>query len=508
MVRAMTSRIPPLLSRLALCLCLLSNSLFSASPAQIFEEIKSKATPDQLYKFAYALPKGGDIHHHFGGSVPMEYVIGYYRNKELNGGQSFYVRTRIELCDGDMVPGIPGASGTLYHRSNDMKGLGCVRPRVMFHCLRESDWLALDPCCQSQFKAVDTLTEREVEAWLSSLKLDEAGEGRDEFFEKTWWRLGPCFNDLTIGPELLVKNMQDFGREGVRYMEIQVIPFSATDATGAPVSAETWYEVYKERLSQPDALATGVTVRFQIVVIRFLPGAEDAVRRAFAYVDAHRDLFVGINMAGREDNGKGQAARFIDVFREMHRKYPKVALSIHGGESDEPNSNIRDTLLLGADRIGHGLNILDDPDTYLHMRGSQTLIEVNLVSNKLLEYTKDYSDHHFPVSLRTGIPVCLNTDDRGMWDSNMTDEYVTAIQQFNLSWGELVSLGRMSLGHAFAEEDEKVRMLMEYEADLADFAAKVLTEDWESALDSVEADVSRYGHITFNLSLPITQGRL
>jgi adenosine deaminase CECR1 len=35
----------------------------------------------------------------------------------------------------------------------------------------------------------------------------------------------------------------------------------------------------------------------------------------------------------------------------------------------------------------------------------------------------DLAAHAFPEFLRTGIPVCLNTDDRGTWDTNLTNEY-------------------------------------------------------------------------------------
>ena len=45
---------------------------------------------------------------------------------------------------------------------------------------------------------------------------------------------------------------------------------------------------WQNRLAQPDALATGVTVRWQAIVIRFLPDAEAMVRRYFKYIDAHR----------------------------------------------------------------------------------------------------------------------------------------------------------------------------------------------------------------------------
>jgi adenosine deaminase CECR1 len=53
--------------------------------------------------------------------------------------------------------------------------------------------------------------------------------------------------------------------------------------------------------------------------------------------------------------------------------------------------------------------------------------------------------------VRTGIPVALSTDDSGMWDSNMTDEYMTAVTEFALTWDELVRCGRNSLAWSFAE---------------------------------------------------------
>ena len=56
-------------------------------------------------------------------------------------------------------------------------------------------------------------------------------------------------------------------------------------------------------------------------------------------------------------------------------------------------------------------------------------MEINLISNLLLEYVSDYDAHPFPEYLRTGIPVALSTDDRGMWDSTMTDEFFVAVKR-------------------------------------------------------------------------------
>ena len=140
---------------------------------------------------------------------------------------------------------------------------------------------------------------------------------------------------------------------------------------------------------------------------------------------------------------------------------------------DGADSHIRDTLLLGATRIGHGVNLITDPDTLvLLQRSRDVLVEINLISNRLLEYTPDLAKHPFPEYLRTGVPVCLNTDDRGMWDSNLTDEYYTAVTTFNLSWSEIVQLGRASLAHAYVQSDVKAWLLAEYETRVATFERK------------------------------------
>ena len=67
--------------------------------------------------------------------------------------------------------------------------------------------------------------------------------------------------------------------------------------------------------------------------------------------------------------------------------------------------------------------------------------------------------HPLPEYLRFGVTVCLNTDDRGSWDSNMTDEYFTGVTTFNLTWKKIVELGRNSLTYSFAEHPLKQKLL-------------------------------------------------
>jgi adenosine deaminase CECR1 len=256
--------------------------------------------------------------------------------------------------------------------------------------------------------------------------------------------------------------MKAFGEEGVTYLELQVAVRGFQNGDGSAITPEETAGILRERLQEKDALDTGVTVRFQISLLRFLPNAEDGLRAIYKFVHENSDMFVAVNMVGREDNDKGHPARFLETMRDLRRQYSGVNLSIHAGEVDEPNNHVRDTLLLGADRIGHGINLITDDDTMRLMRHGPYLVEINLISNLILQYVRDYSEHPFAEYLRTGIPVALSTDDRGMWDSTMTDEFYVAVKEFNLTWDEVKKLSRNSLQYAFVSPAVKQRLLENY----------------------------------------------
>jgi adenosine deaminase CECR1 len=302
----------------------------------------------------------------------------------------------------------------------------------------------------------------------------------------------------------MIATMQAYGAEGLRYLETQQGAQSFRDNRGELIPAEVAAKFLQNRLAQPDARATGVTVRFQATVLRFLPNAEQQLEELYEFVDGHRDLWVGINMAGIEENDKGNPARFTAKYRELRRRYPTLALSIHAGEMDGPDHHVRDTLLLGASRIGHGVNLIQDPATLLLLQQTRrVLVEINLISNRLLEYTPNLAQHPFPEYLRTGIPVCLNTDDRGMWDSNLTDEYYTAVTTFNLSWEELIQLGRNSLSFSFAAPAVKAQLLADYEGAVAAFTEKYLAPDSLASLATVSPVT--YGYAKRTWGFPFAQ---
>jgi len=404
-----------------------------------FETLKDNASPEELHKFLYAMPKGGDLHHHLTGAIHPEWFQ-EIAAAQKERGYTYFVKTKINNCE---------------FGSNEF---GPNAYLLLFRTVQESTFNALDDCVKSEYKPLAELDERELDAWKKSQYLDKPYEGRSEFFEAHWSRIGEMVANPYLVAEAIYYNMRSFGAEGLLYLEAQVPVTNYVKPDGSPFPVDEVMDIFRQRINASDARATGVTVRFQWAILRFLANADDDLRAGFEFVSKTPE-YVGLNMVGREDNDKGYPLRFLKTLRELRHSYSNVRLAIHAGEVDEPNQHVRETLLLGADRIGHGVNLITDPDTMLLMRHGPYMVEINLISNLLLEYVSDYSQHPFPEYLRTGIPVALSTDDRGMWDSTLTDEFFVAVTEFDLSWREVRELSTNSIAYSFVEEDVKDELL-------------------------------------------------
>ena len=309
--------------------------------------------------------RGGDLHNHINLSIPAEaWLAGATDPKRTNGNQ-FYTRARFANC--------PNSK----------------EPFVRFETIQLATYRKLSPCQQSEYVSFEKLSSEERDRWVSALKLDLPGEGRTEFLELLGTRLGELARDPYQIFDLLVENLWRYKAEHIRYVETQMVGLRFNDRDGIPLSPERSIQLLRERLQRPDAKASGVTLRFLATAVRFQPQADQQLAQAYALVAQHRDLWVGVNIAGMEEIPEGHGLRLLETFRQLRRKYSEIPLSIHAGETSAPGREVRTALLLGASRIGHGVNLISDSDTLTLMRNNRYLIEINLLSNTLLGYVRD-----------------------------------------------------------------------------------------------------------------------
>jgi len=117
---------------------------------------------------------------------------------------------------------------------------------------------------------------------------------------------------------------------------------------------------------------------------------------------------------------------FQDAFD--HARAAHLPAVPHAGETVGPESIWGALRTLKAQRIGHGVRCLEDPELVTELRERQIPLEVCPSSNVCLGVTPSLSEHPLPRLLDEGLYVTINSDDPPMFNTTLTDEYLRAAQ--------------------------------------------------------------------------------
>lgn len=159
-------------------------------------------------------------------------------------------------------------------------------------------------------------------------------------------------------------------------------------------------------------------------------------------------------------NFDSQMAMLSSIY-EKNKIKPKM--SLHAGElvlSESPlepmRNRISKTITDGnALRIGHGVAIAweDDVTKTLKMMSEKGIaVEICLSSNDSILGVSG-KDHPLHLYLKSNVPVTLATDDEGVSRSNLTMEYVRAVQEHNITYSQLKQIAKNALEYSFLDGD-------------------------------------------------------
>jgi adenosine deaminase len=437
--------------------CLLVLLLASLAGAQSAEQRTAhyldsvRQQPSLLLAFVRDVPKGGDLHNHLDGAIYAEDLVDF------------------------------AASGSL-----------CVD--------RTSSRLVAPPCdpCETytakpavRCAYVDrVLYGQMIDAW--SMRNWKSGDesGHDHFFA-TFDKFGLASH--THVAEGIAAATNRAGMDNLQYVEFM---HTADAGAAAQLAGKVdWNPDYakmrdallsagmkdvaadtSKRLAADDARAKeilkcgtqdaapgcDVNVRYLYQVLRGLRPEIVFAQILLGFELASSDpRFVGLNLVMPEDwyvpiHDFNEHMAMIDY---LHGVYPKVHITLHAGElviglvpPEDLAFHIRASVERGhAERIGHGVDVMNetDPIALLHeMAERNVLVEISLTSNDVILGVSG-DDHPLPIYMKYGVPVALATDDEGVSRSDMTHEYLRAIESYRLSYADLKRMARQSLEHSF-----------------------------------------------------------
>jgi aminodeoxyfutalosine deaminase len=191
------------------------------------------------------------------------------------------------------------------------------------------------------------------------------------------------------------------------------------------------------------ALDSPVDVRWIVDAVRQF-GAEQAMQVAHLAAERANRGVVAFGIGGSEE--RGPAESFAEVF--SFARSVGLRLTAHAGESMGPES-IWAALKIGAERIGHGIAAIQDPELMRHLRDRQIPLEVCITSNLVTGVVKRMEEHPVRRLFEAGVPITLNTDDPAMFGCTLVGEYRLAATAFGFSQTELRHISENAFRFAF-----------------------------------------------------------
>lgn len=257
-------------------------------------------------------------------------------------------------------------------------------------------------------------------------------------------------------PDDLAVIAADFARQqadqGVRYSEAT---FTATTHVSNGMEPRAMWQALVDGFADVPQTRVALVVD---AVRNFGPANGDRTVRLVE--DAGDAPVVALGLAGTESAAPSGDFPMLRVAADRLG----LGLVVHAGELGSADEVTAALELLGADRIGHGIAVVDDPDLLSRVVRDAVPLEVCPTSNVVLGTCADHASHPFPTLWAAGANVTVNSDDPPFFGTTLLDELRHAERLAGLSRRDLALLQRRAIGASFLPDDRAVALVAEVDA--------------------------------------------
>ncbi|MCS7251613.1 MAG: adenosine deaminase [Anaerolineae bacterium] len=276
----------------------------------------------------------------------------------------------------------------------------------------------------------------------------------------------------------------DAALDRVRYLELRFNPAALAQARGFHL--EEVIEWVLDSVAQAQQ-RFNIQVRLILTIVR---GEDPKIAWQIARLAvAHRPHgIVALDLAG--DELCESATELVPVFQWAREQ--GLFLTVHAGEIG-PSANIRHAILvMGAHRIGHGIQAIHDSDVLELIRERNVPLEICPTSNLQTGAVASFRHHPLPDLYRLGLKVTLNTDDPSVSDTKLTDEYLFAMAGMGLHWQDLLRILENAAEAAFLSPEERRILIQRLRQEIQAIGRKKAKEEVEGAKSGQVAPFSPF----------------
>src|SRR5688572_11449910 len=249
----------------------------------------------------------------------------------------------------------------------------------------------------------------------------------------------------------------DAARDGVRYLETRYAPVLNIREG---LSLDEAVEAAARGLARAER-DHDIVARIIVCGLRHL---EPAVSRRLAKLAvAHRDRgVVGFDLAGGERGHPASDHAQAFAYAREH----DLAVTVHAGEGDGADSVRQAVHVCGAHRLGHATRLIEDESLTSFVTDRRIALEVCLTSNVQKHATESFDTHPVRLYFDRGMNVVLNTDNRLMSGTTLTDEYLIAAQHHSFTFEELSAIALNGFASAFIPWKHRMSLLQRAAEDI------------------------------------------
>ncbi|MDP8202558.1 MAG: adenosine deaminase [Candidatus Tenebribacter burtonii] len=243
---------------------------------------------------------------------------------------------------------------------------------------------------------------------------------------------------------------EDAAKENIRYLEVRYSPILHTQkGLKLTIISDAVIKGLREAEKKYN-IRTGVI----ICGIRNM-NPDKSLRLAKLAVAYKNKGVIGFDLAGAEYNypAKDHMEAFYLALNN------NINITIHAGEAYGPKSIHEALHYCGTHRIGHGTRLIEDGDLLNYVNDHRIPLEICLKSNMHTKSVPSLKQHPLNFYLDYGLRVTLNTDNRLISDTTLTDEYMLAINELGLDYTDIKNIIINGFKSAFIPYRERVVLL-------------------------------------------------
>ncbi len=468
--------------------CISENDRTSQRLHDYFESIRNNEA--LLTAFFSAMPKGGDLHNHFSGSVYTETYWNYLLRKKP------WFDTVTLAFEYDSIKKVNKKGDYRRYKSAEALStankLGDIKQRIL-QSWSVKDYVDLGIPSHKHF--FDTFGKLPSGGWK------ETGIGLQELQHRAA-RENVQYLELmlrSVPSDRMVNNEDRYNaalqlKDYADTIRLHAVLDSLT-AAFKNIHLSDDVKAFNEKLLAthkqyvPDNNA--VTIRYQTYVNRRNEPVKFFRDLLTAFEAAHTNTLVtGVNILSPEhgDVSMRDYKLHMYMFRYCSQLYNTVKYSMHAGEltlglvkPEDLTFHIQDAVYIaGADRIGHGVDMAYESDNaglLRHMEEKKIAIEINLYSNEFILQVKNDS-HPIALYRKYHVPIVISTDDAGILRSNLVHQYVLLAKRYpQISYAEIKQFIQNSITYSFIKEPAVKQLLQDSLARKTELFEKQILQD-------------------------------